>query len=309
MQELVGDADLRRLEAWRRAVGPPVVVSATPPEAPPPSLQELVAVSWNVDLGTGRVHDLVSDLRAGRVAGLPAARHLVLILQEMHRRGPEVPEMTPDADAAAEIAIPPGAPDIRALAASLGLHTVYVPSMRNGAHRREDRGNAILSTEPLAAPCAVELPFERQRRVAVAASVRVMAGEQTEPLHLVNVHLDALSARSALWVFENPRRRQMAAVFELLEAPRFARGAGTILAGDFNTIRSGAREEIYRAARTWSRGLEREDPRSTHAMGRLDYVFARLARGWSAETIRLDDRYGSDHFPVAARFRRLDEAR
>ena len=41
------------------------------------------------------------------------------------------------------------------------------------APRSEDRGNAIVSTEPLHTPFAVELPLERQRRVAVGAGIDV----------------------------------------------------------------------------------------------------------------------------------------
>jgi endonuclease/exonuclease/phosphatase (EEP) superfamily protein YafD len=33
-------------------------------------------------------------------------------------------------------------------------------------------------------------------------------------------------------------------------------------------------------------------------MGRLDYLFFNLADGWSASTRRLDERFGSDHYPV-----------
>ena len=50
--------------------------------------------------------------------------------------------------------------------------------MRNGRPPQtdEDRGNAILSTEPLADLTAIELPFEQQRRVAVAATLRSRHG-------------------------------------------------------------------------------------------------------------------------------------
>ena len=63
--------------------------------------------------------------------------------------------------------------DIVEAAGRLGLSLVYVPSMRNGSDTDEDRGNAILSTEPLSDVAAVELPFERQRRVAIDAAVSV----------------------------------------------------------------------------------------------------------------------------------------
>ena len=62
--------------------------------------------------------------------------------------------------------------DIDDHAATLGLSMLYVPSMRNGPELREDRGNAIISTEPLLDPFALELPLARQRRVALGAAIR-----------------------------------------------------------------------------------------------------------------------------------------
>ncbi|MEN3339278.1 MAG: hypothetical protein V7647_2954, partial [Acidobacteriota bacterium] len=61
---------------------------------------------------------------------------------------------------------------IEPVAAALGLSLYYVPSMRNGgAAPHEDRGNAILSSLPLTDLAAYELPFERQRRVALGATI------------------------------------------------------------------------------------------------------------------------------------------
>jgi len=39
-------------------------------------------------------------------------------------------------------------------------------------------------------------------------------------------------------------------------------------------------------------------------MGRLDYLFFRSNSGWTASTQRLDERFGSDHYPVVATFSR-----
>ena len=64
--------------------------------------------------------------------------------------------------------------DVRDIAERFGLSVAYVPSMRNGPatrlDEREDRGNAILSTEPLIDVKAIELPFGKQRRVAVISA-------------------------------------------------------------------------------------------------------------------------------------------
>jgi endonuclease/exonuclease/phosphatase (EEP) superfamily protein YafD len=41
-------------------------------------------------------------------------------------------------------------------------------------------------------------------------------------------------------------------------------------------------------------------------MGQLDYIFARLSPQWLVTTSRVSEKYGSDHHPVLARFRRAD---
>ena len=121
---------------------------------------------------------------------------------------------------------------------------------------------------------------------------------------IVVTHLEPLAAPSKLWVLRNPRRRQAAALLALLQAPRFRQGtAGTVLGGDFNTVQGGPLEDAYRFARAWSESLRDEDGRATHVLGRLDYLFARLLPDWSARTIRAEQKYGSDHFPVVMGFR------
>ena len=79
------------------------------------------------------------------------------------------------------------------------------------------------------------------------------------------------------------------------------RSMGTVLGGDLNTIQSGPSESAYEQARTWSTGFAREDLRTTHMMGRLDYLFFRLASGATATALRIDDKFGSDHHPVIGR--------
>ncbi|NOT26456.1 MAG: hypothetical protein HOP16_10185 [Acidobacteria bacterium] len=85
--------------------------------------------------------------------------------------------------------------DIVETARTRGLSVFYLPSMRNGSEEGaagEDRGNAILSTLPLTELAGIELPFERQRRVAAAATVtrRDAAGAPWR-LRVVSVHLNA----------------------------------------------------------------------------------------------------------------------
>ena len=77
----------------------------------------------------------------------------------------------------------------------MDMSVAYVPSMRNGPSagidEREDRGSAILSTETLSGITAIELPFGKQRRVAVLATV-TPAGPPAAPVHVIAGHFDSL---------------------------------------------------------------------------------------------------------------------
>jgi endonuclease/exonuclease/phosphatase family metal-dependent hydrolase len=295
--------DAAALDRWCRGVGPPVLVERH--ATPVPALEDLVFVTWNAHLAEGRLADLIAQLRSGALTDGRPVQHFVLLVQELFRRGNDVPKYAGDVRSAHAIkARDPDAPDAAAYASSLGLSILYVPSMRNGPELQEDRGNGIVSSEPLLDPTALELPFERQRRVALGASIDVRTADGIKRLNLVDVHLEPLSSPSSLWIFRNPRRRQIAAVIDFLGSARIAgRGsaAGTVLGGDFNTIQGGPDEDAYRRARAWSTSLAEEDRRSTHYMGRIDYLFFRLAEGRLATTQRVDERFGSDHHPVMGR--------
>lgn len=299
--------DAAELESWCRGVGAPVITTDVQQQVSPPSLDELVIVSWNAHLADGRLTDLIADLRSGKWTDGRPARHFVLLLQELYRRGHDVPEFLPTARSAYAITPrDPRAPDARDYAHQLGLAFAYFPSMRNGAEMMEDRGNAIVSTEPLENLFALELPFERQRRVAAGAAITVQTERGAERLHLLDTHLEPLASPSALWILRNPRRRQVSAILDLVQNPRFQSDSiGTVIGGDFNTVQGGAREEAYRRVRAWSSSLRREDARATHLMGRLDYIFARLSAAWQVDTYRVDEKYGSDHHPVLARFHQI----
>ncbi len=296
-------SDALELARWCRAVGQPLLVNASP--LPAPTLDEFVVLSWNAHLAEGQLPELIAELKSGAFTDGRPVNRFALLLQELYRRGDEVPPFDDD-DRTAFAIVPRDADvaDVEDYGAALGLSLLYVPSMRNGAELREDRGNAIISTEPLRDPMAIELPLARQRRVAIGARVDVQTAAGIQGLELINAHLEPLSTPRTLWVFKNPRGRQVRALLDLLETPRFQRGnaAGVVLGGDFNTVLGGDREDGYRHARAWSSSLRREDRRRTHMMGRLDYLFFRLGNGWSASTTRLDRRFGSDHHPVIGRF-------
>ena len=80
------------------------------------------------------------------------------------------------------------------MAEQCGLALFYVPSARNGPNEPgqvpEDKGNAILSTLPLADLAAIELPFESGRKVAVVATIPGPSGER---IRVASVHLDLAS--------------------------------------------------------------------------------------------------------------------
>lgn len=270
-----------------------------------PSLDELVVLSWNAHLAEGELRDFIAKLRSGALTDGRPVSHFVLLIQELYRRGDAVPAFdVRDRSAFAIRPRDPDAFDVDDHAAALGLSVLYVPSMRNGPDLREDRGNAIVSSEPLLDPVALELPLARQRRVALGAAVQVQTIDGSKRLELVNAHLEPLSSPKSLWVFKNPRAGQVRAILDVLDTPRYEddAAAGVVLGGDFNTVRSGAGEDAYHLARAWSHSLGHEDPRNTHMMGRLDYLFFRLADGWTASTERLDERFGSDHYPVMGTF-------
>ena len=151
------------------AVGGPLFVNAVESQAPP--LDEFVALTWNAHLAEGQLPELIAELKAGAFTDGRPVRHFALLVQELYRRGDEVPPFNDhDRTAFAISARDPKAADVEDHAAALGLSLLYVPSMRNGAELREDRGNAIISTEPLHNVMAIELPLARQRRVAIGAS-------------------------------------------------------------------------------------------------------------------------------------------
>ena len=152
----------------------------------PPPLEDVVVLTWNAHLAEGRLTELIRALRTGELTNGVPVRHFVLLLQELYRRGPDVPAFSPGMRSAHAIrARDEAAPDVHDYAATLGLSLLYVPSMRNGSDLDEDRGNAIISTEPLSNAVAFELPFARQRRVAVGATIAVTRGAARSSLRLV----------------------------------------------------------------------------------------------------------------------------
>jgi endonuclease/exonuclease/phosphatase family metal-dependent hydrolase len=299
------------LDRWRDAVGPAAVWAPLGGPTAGAPIDAFHVVVWNTHVGAGSIERIVADLRRGALTrGIPV-EHFALLLQEVHRGGDAVPAEPPPGSRSAGSIRPAASPDGRVaideVARRAALHSFYVPSMRNGrsAGDPEDRGNAILATFPLANLTAVELPLERERRVAIAADV---AGTTTAGtpwrIRLVNLHLDAHSSGMNLHrSFGAGRVRQLQFLLEALRDD----DAYTVLGGDFNSWVGGASERALRMPQDW--GFVRGTPLGGSTwklrwfLGILDHVFYRLPPGASAETREIESAYGSDHRPLLGRVR------
>jgi endonuclease/exonuclease/phosphatase family metal-dependent hydrolase len=292
-------SDRASLDRWRRAVGPPVIAMRSRSSADAP-VNKLIVVSWNTAVGSADVVRFVRSLRSGIGERTP----VVLLLQEAYRSSEAVPRRSADSWSFASRlggdSRVGGREDIETIAAATGMNAYYVPSMRNGSPRDsdEDRGNAILSDLPLSNLSAIELPFEQQRRVAVAASISGISSPGAPwTLQLVSAHLDNLVGGRRFWLAgsEYARIRQARSL-----AQHLSNAGPTLLAGDFNTwfgFADGAYTELARAFP----GSRPVDRRATfRGLLRLDHLFFRLPAGWRAEYRRGNDRFGSDHFPLIA---------
>jgi endonuclease/exonuclease/phosphatase family metal-dependent hydrolase len=300
-----GTSERTSLDDWCTGVGPAVVAVDALPQDRAATSNELVVITWNVHAGGGDILALVEQLREGRLTSGRPVEHFVMLLQEAYRRGSLVPG-EPRVGLRTARPVQPLRPgdrplDIVDVAARLRLALFYVPSMRNGAPKEtdEDRGNAILSTEPLSELSAIELPFERQRRVAVTATVQGR-GQDGEPWRLLvtNAHLENRGGPRRLGVLSMVSRlRQVRHL--LRETPA---SGPAVLAGDLNTW-FGFGEPAYRALTKVFPGEARSDPRPTFGrLLRLDHMLFRVPDAWDHTTIRLD-RFGSDHHPLLARIR------
>lgn len=276
---------------WRHAVGSPILIEAA---SAPAAADRLRLVSWNIALGRGDILRAVAELQ-GEEPNTP----IVLLLQEAFRSGDDIPPSPRAAAFARFLGSSNTAREIDDVARALGFSLYYVPSMRNGApgRYREDRGNAILSSVPLAGFTAIELPFEHQRRVALAADVRgTTSGGEPWQLRLATVHLDHIgSARHAWLGAEYGRTRQARGLREALRGD-----APLVLGGDFNTWFGFADRAYLETAREYRQTRVTDRRRTFLGILRLDHMFYRLPDGWAAEVRRAESNYGSDHYPLVA---------
>lgn len=302
-------ADIPAHQPWREAVGPARVGNAAAAAPAVPLRWSLAVAVWNARVGGGAMRAFWEHL--------PTGAPTVLLLQEVFATGASLPELSGNARWAARIADRPKGEsriDIVSFAREMGLSLLYVPSMRNGGPGGgadgdpdggpdggppEDRGCAIVANVPLAWPRAIELPFERQRRVAVVASVTL--GGHT--IDLCSVHLDNRAPWRRVWrSLGRGRARQMAGLVTAF--PGDADADASVLGGDLNTWVGGRRESAYRLARQRFPLPERPDPRPTHHfeiggwLRHSDHLMFRLPSGWRSQYRRLENTFGSDHYPL-----------
>ena len=301
------DDERSRLERWRRNVGAPVALDLTT-AASGNAARTLVVLSWNVWIGRGRLLDLVSRIRSGDFAaqGAEPDAPLVVLAQEVYRSDSTIPPDSTGRAGRMLVAQLGEQEDIVETARALGMNLRYAPSMRNGA-MQSDRGNAILSTLPLEAAEALELPLVLQRRVAVSAMVRV--GHRS--LRVVTAHLDPRGPPGHRWLGAAGRALQAQHLLSSL------RDDTVILGADLNLGR-GRYERAWRVLRDagFSFGVPPSFPtwrHTFHALPRLvlDYLLVRDPSGAveHARVHRLDEHprdrgplvFGSDHHPLLAR--------
>jgi endonuclease/exonuclease/phosphatase family metal-dependent hydrolase len=320
--DVIGDASIRwiqpddsvqrrQLQAHCSTVGP-AVVREVGPKPKTQSPLPFAIVTWNNHVGGGDLPGFVTALRRGEfTSGLPVD-DFVLLLQEVFREGADVPVLDRlHVEVPKRIEEHPpigGRRDIVETARALGLSLYYAPSMRNGiegpAQDKEDRGNAILSTLPLANFVAIELPFERQRRVALAATITgTNATGQPWQLRVATSHLDASTTAKHLWLFASQlRARQATSLAAALDD-----GLPTVVGSDLNTWSGGPREPavsvLLRAFPDTPTPAMRPTFRSGLAQLALDYLLFRFPDGWTGSTRRVDNRFGSDHYPLIAEIR------
>jgi endonuclease/exonuclease/phosphatase family metal-dependent hydrolase len=281
------------LNRWCESVGPPVFTTGPEREG---SISRLLVVSWNVHVGGADVEELMakalkplSDSDTG----------LVILMQEAFRAGADVPGSYPrDLDVPRPVRPRRPALDVVEAAKRFGLSVAYVPSMRNGSatslEAREDRGNAILSTEPLQDIRAIELPFGKQRRVAVAAIV-MPRGSTIGAMRVITTHFDT----------NGDRVDQAEALVEHLDSLVHV---PLVVGGDVNSRRGfkdRAVTAITRVMPLESCGTQRTvrwpwrlDVPFFFLIGRVDFIFSTLEASITRTCQTLSHAYDSDHLPI-----------
>jgi endonuclease/exonuclease/phosphatase family metal-dependent hydrolase len=260
------------------------------------AISRLLVVSWNVHVGGADVEDLMTNV-LGSLS--PSDTGLVILIQEAFRSGADVPDSLPhDLDVPSSIRPRRPALDIVATAQRFGMSVAYVPSMRNGSatalDAREDRGNAILSTEPLSDIRAIELPFGKQRRVALAATVR-LRGSPIRVMRVVSTHFDTNGdrvdqAKALIDALDSPVKIPLVVGGDLNSRRGFKDRAVTTIASRISIESCGTRKT--------SRWPWRLDIPLFFLIGRVDFIFSTFEAGVARTCRTLSHAYDSDHLPI-----------
>lgn len=288
----------------------PFVFSPAPGDGsvPFPTTDSLVVVSWNVHVGGGDLPALVADLRSGELTGGAPPAAWVILVQEAHRWDSGLPMGSallprPGQSVRPIHNIPPSGrrQDVVAIARELELHLAYAPAVPNGRAEpdapREDRGVAILSSHAMEGFRVVELPRERQRRVALAGIFRGYgAGGEPWEFELVSAHLENRSRWGrVLDSFGAGRARQARYL-----ADRIGDGPA-VLGGDLNTWAPSFLEPtmgILDPLFPHTPDVEGATYLAAGIPRRLDHLLFRLPDRGTARVRIVEDLYGSDHRPV-----------
>ena len=281
------------LSRWCESVGPPVFTTGSARDG---AISRLLVLSWNVHVGGADLEELMAKV-LGPLSGSDTG--FVILMQEAFRAGADVPDSLPrDLNVPSSIRPHRRTPDIVATAQRLGMSVAYVPSMRNGSatalESREDRGNAILSTEPLTDIRAIELPFGKQRRVAVAATV-TPRGSTIGAIRVVTTHFDTNGDRV------DQAEALAGRIDALVDLP-------IVLGGDLNSRRGFADRAVTTiggripleacGTQRTSRWPLRLDIPLFFLIGRVDFMFSTLDAGVTRTCQTLSDPYESDHLPI-----------
>lgn len=303
------DDERLRLDGWRRNVGAPVALDLAPAEpGMDGSSRGLVVLSWNVWIGRGRLREVVSRIRDGHYVehGADPDLPLVVLAQEAFRSDSSIPPVPTGRSGRVLVAQLGLQEDVVETAHALGLNLRYAPSMRNGPSQ-SDRGNAILSTLPLVAAQAIELPLVLQRRVTVSANVTLGKTK----LRLISAHFDPRGPPGHKWL--GAAGRALQAQHLVSSVPDDT----AVLGADLNLGR-GRYEPAWRllGEAGFTFGVPPSSPpwrHTFHALPRLvlDYLLVRDRTGAIARARihRLDEHprdkgawvFGSDHHPLLAR--------
>ena len=177
--------------------------------------------------------------------------------------------------------------------------TAQAPQPRTGTGLLLGRVVEADSTRPLSELAGIELPFERQRRVAAVATVMGLDSfGNAWRLRLVSAHLDATASIRRLWVFAAAiRARQAAHLAGVLAGD----DVPTVIGVDLNSWAGGTSEPAYRTFRDSFPQTPPPGAEFTFRGGTLDYVFLRLPPQWSGRFGVVDGFFGSDHRPLIGR--------